>query len=161
MVLEHQERASSSLHAELIDAHWASKAESYSSKFPIQIPFILSTLLPTFTMVASTNAVVVINISHWRAAHAEVSKAPSKANITHETIANAASHEAAEAFNRHHEKEGKPPTEAEANELTTNAINAYVDREVDGKDLSHIDKALVKRTAAAQTSAELSVVPCC
>ncbi|KAJ6540324.1 hypothetical protein B0H19DRAFT_855900, partial [Mycena capillaripes] len=77
-------------------------------------------------------------------AYHEVNNAPHKAALSHELIAAAASYEAAKAYEKHCEENGKPDSHAKAKELLAAFSGAFIDRMVESKGLDAIDKQKAK-----------------
>jgi len=92
----------------------------------------------------------------WGTAHAEVNKAGHKAELSHELLAAAASYEAAKAYEKHQEANGKPATHAKAKEFLAAAAGGFVDRIVETKGLDFIDREKAKREAKKLTEAQLA-----
>ncbi|OCH94096.1 cipC protein [Obba rivulosa] len=88
--------------------------------------------------------------SYQAQAYDQVTNAPHKAELSHELIAAAASYEAAKAYERHCEANGKPASHAEAKELLAGVAGAFVDRFVETKGLDWVDKEKAKRDAHQQ-----------
>ncbi|KAJ6453532.1 hypothetical protein C8R45DRAFT_1038988 [Mycena sanguinolenta] len=84
-------------------------------------------------------------------AYQEVTNAPHKAALSHELIAAAASYEAAKAYEKHCEKNGKPASHAQAKELLAGFAGAFIDHMVETKGLDAIDKQKAKRHANEKT----------
>jgi len=82
-------------------------------------------------------------------AYEQVTNAPHKAELSHELISGAAAYEAAKAYENHCAKNGKPPSHEKAKELFAGFAGAAVDRLVETKGLSYIDKEKAKRQANA------------
>jgi len=70
-----------------------------------------------------------------------------KAKFTHELLAGAASYEAAKAYEKHVEQNGKPESHEKAKELLAAFAGAFIDREVETKGLDWIDKKKARRDA--------------
>ncbi|KAF9072467.1 hypothetical protein BDP27DRAFT_1320512 [Rhodocollybia butyracea] len=87
----------------------------------------------------------------------QVNNAPHKAELSHELIAGAAAYEAAKAYEKHCEENGKPESHAKAKELFAAFSGAFIDRMVETKGLDFIDKEKAKH-AAKQQSEEVIVV---
>ncbi|KAF7342044.1 hypothetical protein MVEN_01791700 [Mycena venus] len=79
-----------------------------------------------------------------------------KAKLTHELIAAAASYEAARAYEKHVEKNGKPASHDEAKALLAGLTGGFVDRLVETKGLSEIDTIKAKHDAHEKASAKLA-----
>ncbi|KAJ7085202.1 hypothetical protein B0H15DRAFT_847396 [Mycena belliarum] len=80
-------------------------------------------------------------------AYDEVNAAPHKAELSHELIAGAAAFEAAKAYEKHCEANGKPQSHAMAKELLAGFVGAFVDRTVETKGLDFIDREKAKHEA--------------
>ncbi|KAJ7205728.1 hypothetical protein GGX14DRAFT_644224 [Mycena pura] len=80
-------------------------------------------------------------------AYEEVTNAPHKAALSHELIAAAASYEAAKAYEKHCETNGKPDSHAKAKEIMAGLAGAFIDRMVETKGLDAVDKAKAKHEA--------------
>jgi len=89
-------------------------------------------------------------------AYDEVNSSPHKASLSHELLAGAASYEAAKAYEKHCEENGKPASHAEAKELIAGFIGAFIDRTVETKGLDFVDKEKAKH--AAKKNAEEALV---
>ncbi|KIY71469.1 hypothetical protein CYLTODRAFT_418864 [Cylindrobasidium torrendii FP15055 ss-10] len=83
-------------------------------------------------------------------AYEEVTNAPHKATFSHELIAGAASYEAAKAYEKHCEENGKPASHAEAKELLAGFAGAFIDRMVETKGLEGFDRAKAHHHAKQQ-----------
>ncbi|KAJ5921663.1 CipC1 protein [Penicillium verhagenii] len=70
-----------------------------------------------------------------------------EASFAHELIAGAASYEAAKAYEKHEQANGKPASHAEAKELMAGFAGAFIDREAETKGLDFIDREQAKRQA--------------
>ncbi|KAJ7219010.1 hypothetical protein B0H12DRAFT_325588 [Mycena haematopus] len=81
-------------------------------------------------------------------AYQEVTNAPHKAALSHELIAAAASYEAAKAYEKHCEENGKPASHAQAKEILAGLAGAFVDRMVETKGLDSFDKQKAKHEGA-------------
>ncbi|EIW61948.1 uncharacterized protein TRAVEDRAFT_163607 [Trametes versicolor FP-101664 SS1] len=81
-------------------------------------------------------------------AYEQVTNAPHKAELSHELIAAAASYEAAKAYERHCESEGKPPSHEKAKEIMAGFAGAFIDRMVETKGLDFIDTEKAKRQSS-------------
>ncbi|KAJ6588534.1 hypothetical protein B0H19DRAFT_1205909 [Mycena capillaripes] len=79
-----------------------------------------------------------------------------KAKLTHELIAAAASYEAARAYEKHVEKNGKPASHDEAKALLAALSGGFVDRMIETKGLDSIDAAKAKHDAHEKASAKLA-----
>ncbi|KAF7365755.1 1 concanamycin induced protein c [Mycena venus] len=88
-------------------------------------------------------------------AHNEVVNAPHKAALSHELIAAAASYEAAKAYEKHCEENGKPDSHAKAKELLAGFAGAFVDRMVETKGLDAVDKQKAKHEAHKKNEEKL------
>ncbi|KDQ64533.1 hypothetical protein JAAARDRAFT_117899 [Jaapia argillacea MUCL 33604] len=89
-------------------------------------------------------------------AYNEVNASPHKAHVSHELIAAAASYEAAKAYEKHCEENGKPASHAEAKALLASLTGAFVDRIVETKGLDFVDKQKAKHHAKEQAETALS-----
>ncbi|KAJ6482267.1 hypothetical protein C8R47DRAFT_1197495 [Mycena vitilis] len=78
---------------------------------------------------------------------AENAKPHHEAKFTHELIAGAASYEAARAYEKHCEKNGKPPSHDKAKALLAGFAGAFVDKMVESKGLDYLDTAKLKHDA--------------
>ncbi|KAA1466397.1 hypothetical protein DENSPDRAFT_862438 [Dentipellis sp. KUC8613] len=85
--------------------------------------------------------------SDEHSAYSQVNEAPHKAELSHELIAGAASYEAAKAWEKHLQENGKPDDHAKAKELLAGFAGAFVDRIVETKGLDFVDKEKAKRQA--------------
>ncbi|CDO75598.1 hypothetical protein BN946_scf184858.g38 [Trametes cinnabarina] len=81
-------------------------------------------------------------------AYEQVVNAPHKAELSHELIAAAASYEAAKAYEKHVERDGKPESHEKAKEIMAGLAGAFVDRVVETKGLDFVDKEKAKRHAS-------------
>ncbi|KAH9482661.1 hypothetical protein JR316_0004761 [Psilocybe cubensis] len=90
------------------------------------------------------------NDSDQANAYDEVERAPHKAQLSHELIAAAASYEAAKAYEKHVEENGKPESHAKAKELLAAFSGAFIDRVVETKGLDFVDKERAKHHAKEQ-----------
>ncbi|KAI0832431.1 hypothetical protein BC628DRAFT_1346607 [Trametes gibbosa] len=90
-------------------------------------------------------------------AYEQVTNAPHKAELSHELIAAAASYEAAKAYEKHCEREGKPESHEKAKEIFAGFAGAFVDRIVETKGLDFVDKEKAKRHASAQVEEVVTV----
>ncbi|KAJ7908386.1 hypothetical protein B0H13DRAFT_2185109 [Mycena leptocephala] len=70
-----------------------------------------------------------------------------KAKTSHELIAAAASFEAAKAYEKHCEENGKPASHALAKELLAGFAGAFVDRMVESKGLDAVEAQKAKHNA--------------
>jgi len=68
-------------------------------------------------------------------------------SVVHELIAGAASYEAAKAYEKHEEREGKAPSHEKAKEIMAGFAGAFVDREVETKGLDFLDREKAKHQA--------------
>ncbi|KAK7050598.1 1 concanamycin induced protein c [Favolaschia claudopus] len=89
-------------------------------------------------------------------AYDEVVNAPHKAALSHELIAAAASYEAAKAYTKHCEENGKPQSHAKAKEILAGLTGAFVDRIVETKGLDAVDKEKAKHEAHKKNEAKLN-----
>jgi len=89
-------------------------------------------------------------------AYDQVTKAPHKAELSHELLAGAAAYEASKAYERHCEENGKPASHAKAKELLAAFSGAFIDREVESKGLDYIDAEKAKHHARQQAEEGLS-----
>ncbi|KAJ3725967.1 hypothetical protein EV361DRAFT_877351 [Lentinula raphanica] len=80
-------------------------------------------------------------------AYEQVQNSTHKAELSHELIAAAASYEAAKAYEKHCEKNGKPDSHAKAKELIAAFTGAFIDHIVETKGLDFIDKQKAHRDA--------------
>ncbi|KAF9167548.1 hypothetical protein BGX21_000077 [Mortierella sp. AD011] len=88
--------------------------------------------------------------SDQASAYNQVQNAPHKAELSHELIAAAASYEAAKAYEKHVEKNGKPDSHAKAKEILAGLTGAFIDRLVETKGLDYVDKEKAKHHANKQ-----------
>ncbi|KAJ7789908.1 hypothetical protein B0H14DRAFT_2535763 [Mycena olivaceomarginata] len=79
-----------------------------------------------------------------------------KAKLSHELIAAAASYEAARAYEKHVEANGKPASHDQAKALLAGFAGAFVDRIVETKGLDGIDAAKAKHDAHKKASEKLA-----
>ncbi|KII95165.1 hypothetical protein PLICRDRAFT_25752 [Plicaturopsis crispa FD-325 SS-3] len=89
-------------------------------------------------------------------AYDQVTNAPHKAELSHELIAAAASYEAAKAYEKHVEANGKPASHEKAKELLAAFSGAFIDREVESKGLDFFDKEKAKHHAKQQNESALA-----
>ncbi|KAI0797483.1 hypothetical protein C8Q75DRAFT_738339 [Abortiporus biennis] len=89
-------------------------------------------------------------------AYDEVVNAPHKAALSHELIAAAASYEAAKAYEKHREANGKPDSHGKAKEFIAAAAGAFIDRVVETKGLDFVDKEKAKHHAKKQAEEGLA-----
>ncbi|KAH9969737.1 CipC-like protein [Russula dissimulans] len=80
-------------------------------------------------------------------AYKQVDASPHKAELSHELVAGAAAYEAAKAYEKHQEANGKFDNHAKAKEFLFAAAGAAVDRLVETKGLDFYDKEKAKRQA--------------
>ncbi|KAJ7665582.1 hypothetical protein B0H17DRAFT_1090643 [Mycena rosella] len=90
-------------------------------------------------------------------AHSEVVNAPHKAEISHELIAAAASYEAAKAYEKHCEQNGKPDSHAKAKEIVAGLAGAFIDRMVETKGLDFVDTQKAKHEAKKRCEEQVAV----
>ncbi|KAG2367857.1 cytochrome P450 [Suillus spraguei] len=89
----------------------------------------------------------------WFTSDSEESKAHSQvtgghtAKLSHELVAAAVSYEAAKAYEKHVQKNGKPANHAKAVELLAALTGGFVDRIAETKGMDAIDKAKAKHAA--------------
>jgi len=88
-------------------------------------------------------------------AHQEVENAPHKSEISHQLLAAAASYEAAKAYEKHCEDNGKPDSHAKAKELIAAFSGAFVDRIIETKGLDFIDKHKAHKDATKNAEVAL------
>ncbi|KAF9485320.1 CipC-like protein [Pholiota conissans] len=88
--------------------------------------------------------------SNQSAAYDQVVNAPHKAELSHELIAAAASYEAAKAYEKHVEENGKPDSHAKAKEILAGLSGAFIDRIVETKGLDFVDREKAKHHAKEQ-----------
>ncbi|KAL6303237.1 hypothetical protein BKA93DRAFT_344932 [Sparassis latifolia] len=88
-------------------------------------------------------------------AHAQVTGSH-QAHLSHEVIAAAASYEAAKAYEKHCEANGKPANHKEATELLAALTGGFIDRLVETRGLDFIDKEKAKRDAHHRAQTGLS-----
>ncbi|EPQ59499.1 hypothetical protein GLOTRDRAFT_33811 [Gloeophyllum trabeum ATCC 11539] len=86
----------------------------------------------------------------------QVVNAPHKAELSHELIAAAASYEAAKAYEKHCEQNGKPQSHEEAKELLAGITGGFVDRIVETKGLDFVDREKAKHQARQRAEGALS-----
>ncbi|KAJ7905155.1 hypothetical protein B0H13DRAFT_2334245 [Mycena leptocephala] len=79
-----------------------------------------------------------------------------KSKFTHELIAAAASYEAARAYEKHVEKNGKPASHDEAKALLAGFAGGFVDKLVETKGLDGIDAARAKHDAHEKAASKLA-----
>ncbi|KAG8956860.1 hypothetical protein FRC04_000338 [Tulasnella sp. 424] len=91
----------------------------------------------------------------WGVAHQQVNDAGHKAELSHELISGAAAYEAAKAWEKHQEKNGKPPSHEKAKEIFAGFAGAFVDRIVETKGLDYVDKVKAKRDAEKLAEGQL------
>ncbi|KAJ7120982.1 hypothetical protein C8R44DRAFT_623463, partial [Mycena epipterygia] len=72
-----------------------------------------------------------------------------KSKLTHELIAAAASYEAARAYEKHVEKNGKPASHDEAKALLAALTGGFVDKMIETKGLDEIDAAKAKHDGSS------------
>ncbi|KAL1983230.1 hypothetical protein VTN96DRAFT_328 [Rasamsonia emersonii] len=89
-------------------------------------------------------------------AYNEWDQAPHKAELSHELIAGAAAFEAAKAWEKHQEKEGKPENHALAKEIIAGLAGAAVDRLVETKGLDYLDREKAKHHAKERLEEQLA-----
>ncbi|KAF8587065.1 cipC1 protein [Ramaria rubella] len=80
-------------------------------------------------------------------AYDQVNGAPHKAELSHELIAGAAAYEAAKAYEKHCEANGKHDNHAKAKEFLAAASGAFIDRIVETKGLDYVDREKAKHEA--------------
>ncbi|KZT05527.1 uncharacterized protein LAESUDRAFT_701788 [Laetiporus sulphureus 93-53] len=85
-------------------------------------------------------------------AYNQAVNSPHQAELSHEVISGAAAYEAAKAYEKHCEQNGKPASHAEAKELLAGFTGAFVDRLVETKGLDFVDRERAKRSAREQTN---------
>ncbi|KAJ7364012.1 hypothetical protein B0H14DRAFT_2665365 [Mycena olivaceomarginata] len=79
-----------------------------------------------------------------------------KSEISHQLIAAAASYEAARAYEKHVEANGKPASHDQAKALLAGFAGAFVDRIVETKGLDEIDVAKAKYEAHENAKSKLA-----
>ncbi|KAG1842009.1 hypothetical protein DFJ58DRAFT_66360 [Suillus subalutaceus] len=79
-------------------------------------------------------------------AHSQVTGGHS-AKLSHELLASAASYEAAKAYEKHVQKNGKPANHAMAVELLAALTGGFVDRIAETKGMDALDKEKAKHAA--------------
>ncbi|KAJ6591206.1 hypothetical protein DFH09DRAFT_196366 [Mycena vulgaris] len=79
-----------------------------------------------------------------------------KSKFTHELIAAAASYEAARAYEKHVEKNGKPASHDEAKALLAALTGGFVDKLIETKGLDGIDAEKAKYDAHEKAKAKLA-----
>ncbi|KAF7365753.1 1 concanamycin induced protein c [Mycena venus] len=79
-----------------------------------------------------------------------------KAKLSHELIAAAASYEAAKAYEKHCEENGKPDSHAKAKEIFAGLSGAFIDRMIETKGLDTIDKQKAKHQAHKKNEEKLA-----
>ncbi|KAF8805501.1 hypothetical protein BYT27DRAFT_7192531 [Phlegmacium glaucopus] len=89
-------------------------------------------------------------------AHDQVTNSGHKAALSHELVAAAASYEAANAYKKHCEANGKPTSHAKAKELLAGFSGAFVDHMVETKGLDFIDKEKAKHASKKQLEEQSS-----
>ncbi|ETW83924.1 hypothetical protein HETIRDRAFT_408198 [Heterobasidion irregulare TC 32-1] len=89
-------------------------------------------------------------------AYDQATNAPHKAELSHELIAAAASYEAAKAYEKHVEANGKPDSHAKAKEILAGLTGAFIDRLVETKGLDFVDKEKAKHDAKKRAEGALS-----
>jgi len=89
-------------------------------------------------------------------AYDQVNSHPHKAELSHELLAGAAAYEAAKAYEKHCEENGKPDSHAKAKELIAAFSGAFIDRVVETKGLDFVDKQKAKHHAKQQAEEALA-----
>ncbi|KAI0064163.1 hypothetical protein BV25DRAFT_1823732 [Artomyces pyxidatus] len=82
--------------------------------------------------------------------------APHKSELSHELIAAAASYEAAKAYEKHVEANGKPDSHAKAKEILAGFAGAFIDREAETHGLDFLDKEKAKYDARKHAETALA-----
>ncbi|OBZ70448.1 hypothetical protein A0H81_10041 [Grifola frondosa] len=90
-------------------------------------------------------------------AYDQVVNAPHKAELSHELIAAAASYEAAKAYEKHCDQNGRPQSHEKAKEILAGLTGAFVDRIVETKGLDYVDSARAKHAAKQRTEEIVTV----
>ncbi|KAG2038887.1 hypothetical protein BDR03DRAFT_917738 [Suillus americanus] len=97
----------------------------------------------------------------WFTSNSEESQAHSQvtgghsAKLTHELLAAAASYEAAKAYEKHVQKNGKPANHAKAVELLAALTGGFVDRIAETKGMDALDKEKAKHAANERAKSSL------
>ncbi|KIK03212.1 hypothetical protein K443DRAFT_676875 [Laccaria amethystina LaAM-08-1] len=94
--------------------------------------------------------------SNEAAAYDTVTNAPHKSELSHQLLAAAASYEAAKAYEKHVEKNGKPDSHAKAKEIIAALSGAAIDRLVETKGLDFVDKQKAKHHAKEKAEEALA-----
>ncbi|KAI5480707.1 hypothetical protein MNV49_007634 [Pseudohyphozyma bogoriensis] len=95
--------------------------------------------------------------SEQESAYNQVQSGEHKASWSHELIAGAASYEAAKAYEKHCEENGKPASHEEAKEILAGFAGAAADRLFETHGLDFIDKEKAKYEASRQAREQVSV----
>ncbi|KAJ8585736.1 hypothetical protein M405DRAFT_824410 [Rhizopogon salebrosus TDB-379] len=88
-------------------------------------------------------------------AHQQVTGGGHTAKLSHELLAAAASYEAAKAYEKHVEKNGKPANHAKAVELLAGFTGAFIDRVAETKGMDEVDKQRAKHAAHERAKGSL------
>ncbi|KIK54884.1 hypothetical protein GYMLUDRAFT_48278 [Collybiopsis luxurians FD-317 M1] len=99
------------------------------------------------------------NESNEAKAYEEVTKAPHKAELSHELIAAAASYEAAKKYEEHCGDYGQPDSHFQAQELIAALTGAFIDRMVETKGLDYLDKVKAHQLAKQQLQKQIDTHP--
>ncbi|KAG2347774.1 hypothetical protein BDR05DRAFT_926397 [Suillus weaverae] len=94
------------------------------------------------------------NDSEEAQAHSQVSGGHT-AKLSHELIAAAASYEAAKAYEKHVQKNGKPANHAQAVELLAALTGGFIDRIAETKGMDALDKEKSKHAAHERAKSAL------
>ncbi|KAG2147552.1 hypothetical protein DEU56DRAFT_784561 [Suillus clintonianus] len=87
-------------------------------------------------------------------AHAQVTGGHT-AKLSHELIASAAAYEAAKAYEKHVQKNGKPANHAKAVELLAALTGGFIDRIAETKGMDEVDKEKAKHAAHERAKSTL------
>ncbi|OAX39558.1 hypothetical protein K503DRAFT_739208 [Rhizopogon vinicolor AM-OR11-026] len=88
-------------------------------------------------------------------AHQQVTGGGHTAKLSHELLAAAASYEAAKAYEKHVEKNGKPANHKKAIELVAALTGGFIDRIAETKGMDEVDKQKAKHAANERAKSKL------
>ncbi|KAG1747251.1 uncharacterized protein EDB91DRAFT_76660 [Suillus paluster] len=87
-------------------------------------------------------------------AHAQVTGGHT-AKLSHELIASAAAYEAAKAYEKHVQANGKPANHAKAVEMLAALTGGFIDRIAETKGMDEVDKQKAKHSAQERAKSTL------
>ncbi|KAH7322594.1 putative phosphoglycerate mutase family protein [Stachybotrys elegans] len=89
-------------------------------------------------------------------AYDQVVNRPHEAKWSHELLGGAAAYEAARQYEKHVERQGRPPSHDQAKALLAGLVGAFVDREVETKGLDYLDREKAKHHARREVEQQLA-----